>query len=145
MTDKRKKTEVYAFPAVFTIDSSDDNAVLVRFPDMDNCFADGDTVGEALIEAREALGNVLYWMEKDGLEIPTPSDIRDIKPEDGSFVSLIEANMPEVRKSWDTRSVSRTVTLPAWLDSKAKTAQVNFSQELQKALLKLLKVNAKVA
>lgn len=128
------KKDMYAFPAVLTVDHEDNDAVLVSFPDLENCFADGDNFAEALEEAREALGNVLYWMEKDGLNIPEPSDIRALDVPEGAIKTLVAADMIEFRKAWNTRSVTRTVTLPAWLDEMAKKEQVNFSQALQQAL-----------
>ena len=128
------KKDMYAFPAVLTIDHEDNDAVLVSFPDLDNCFADGNDFADALEEAREALGNVLYWMEKDEQPIPEPSDIRTIEVHNDSIKTLVAVDMIEFRRAWDTRSVNRTVTLPAWLDEMAKKEQVNFSQALQQAL-----------
>ena len=128
------KKDMYAFPAVLTIDHEDNDAVLVSFPDLDNCFADGNDFADALEEAREALGNVLYWMEKDGKPIPESSDIRTIEVHNDSIKTLVAVDMIEFRRAWDTRSVNRTVTLPAWLDEMAKKEQVNFSQALQQAL-----------
>lgn len=128
------KKDMYAFPAVLTVDHEDNDAVLVSFPDLENCFADGNNFAEALEEAREALGNVLYWMEKKGQLIPEPSDIRTVEVPDDAIKTLIAADMMEFRKAWNTRSVTRTVTLPAWLDEMAKKEQVNFSQALQHAL-----------
>lgn len=129
-----EKKKAYAFPAVLTVDHDDNDAVLVSFPDLENCFSDGDNAAEALERAREALGNVLYWMEKDGQEIPEPTDINALDVSDGAIKSLVSVDMAQVRKEWNARSVSRTVTLPAWLDEKAKREQVNFSQVLQQAL-----------
>lgn len=140
---KRQEKDVYAYPAILRTDCDDDNAVLVTFPDLENCFADGINMAQALEEAREALGNVLYWMEKDGNPIPKPSDIRDVQISGDEIKSLVAADMAEVRKAWDNRCVSRTVTLPAWLDSMAKKEQVNFSQTLQYALKNILKVDEK--
>jgi len=134
MNVKMNKKDMYAFPAVLTIDHEDNDAVLVSFPDLDNCFADGNDFADALEEAREALGNVLYWMEKDGQPIPEPSDIRTIEVHNDSIKTLVAVDMIEFRRAWDTRSVNRTVTLPAWLDEMAKKEQVNFSQALQQAL-----------
>lgn len=73
-------------------------------------------------------------MEKDRQEIPEPTDINVLDVPDGAIKSLVSVDMAQVRKAWNTRSASRTVTLPAWLDEKAKREQVNFSQVLQQAL-----------
>ena len=133
-----EKKKAYAFPAVLTVDHDDNNAVIVSFPDLENCFSDGNDAAEALENAREALGNVLYWMEKDGHPIPEPTDINTLDVPAEAIKSLVSVDMAQVRKEWNTRSVSRTVTLPAWLDEKAKREQVNFSQVLQQALKDML-------
>ena len=42
--------------------------------------------------------------------------------------------MPTIRYATVTRSVTRTITLPAWLNAAAMERNVNFSQVLQDAL-----------
>ena len=42
--------------------------------------------------------------------------------------------MPSIRMAQVNRSVSRTVTLPAWLNAAALEHNINFSQVLQGAL-----------
>lgn len=120
MADKRKHPEVYAFPAIFETDTEDNGRICVSFPDLPNCFSDGVTMEEALIEATEALENVLYWMEKDGNPIPKPSDIRNIHFSGNQFTSIIVADMAAARQAWNNRSVSRIITMPAWLDGLAR-------------------------
>lgn len=139
------KKKAYAFPAILSVDHEDNDAVLVSFPDLENCFADGDNTAEALEEAREALGNVLYWMEKDGHAIPNPTDINEIEAPEGAIKSLVAVDMTSVRKEWSRRSVNRTVTLPAWLDERAKKEQLNFSQLLQQALKDALGIAQDIA
>ena len=39
-----------------------------------------------------------------------------------------------------SRSVKKTLTIPAWLNDKALTAHVNFSQVLQDALMRKLNI-----
>lgn len=132
--DKRLRPEIYAFPAIFERDDDDGGIINVIFPDLENCFANGATIEEAMTEAKEALENVLYWMEKDGQSIPSPSDIRSIPFEGGQFLSLVAADMGAARRAWENRSVSRTITLPGWLDELARQGDINFSQELQSAI-----------
>ena len=47
---------------------------------------------------------------------------------------LIDVYMPSIRMAKVNRSVSRTVTLPAWLNAAALERNINFSQVLQEAL-----------
>jgi len=141
MVDKRKHQEYYAFPAVLEQDMDDGGVINVTFPDLENCFANGATVEEALTEGKEALENVLYWMERDGKGIPAPSDIRSIKCVGDQFTSLIVADMGAARRSWENRSVSRTITLPSWMDEMARQSNINFSQELQNAIKERLQTD----
>ena len=145
--DKRIRPEIYAFPAIFDRDDDDGGIINVTFPDLENCFANGATIEEAMTEAKEALENVLYWMERDEQSIPAPSDIRSISSEGEQFSSLVAADMGAARRSWENRSVSRTITLPGWLDELARQCEINFSQELQSAIKSTLGIheNPKIA
>ena len=42
--------------------------------------------------------------------------------------------LPSIRCASKTKSVNRTVTLPAWLNETAKAKKINFSQALQEVL-----------
>jgi len=141
MVNKRKHPEYYAFPAVLEQDRNDGGVINVTFPDLENCFTNGATVEEALTEAKEALENVLYWMERDENGIPNPSDIRSIKCVGDQFSSLVVADMGAARRSWENRSVSRTITLPSWMDEMARQSNINFSQELQNAIKEKLQTD----
>lgn len=57
-------------------DAGPDHAVGVWFPDLPGCFAAGDTLDEALLNAPEA---VSLWIEAQGGSAPharTPSELR---------------------------------------------------------------------
>lgn len=135
------KERYYAFPAVFTIDHEDNNAVLVSFPDLENCFADGNTLAEAAANAQEALENVLYWMEHDGQTIPKATRLTNVTVADDEEKSLIIADMARARRLWENKAVNRTITLPAWLDELARQNNVNVSQITQNSLREVLHVN----
>ena len=98
---------LYIFPAIFKEDFFDDNkTIYVSFPDLENCFSDGINLQDAILNAKEALGNVLYWMERDGNKIPTPSDIRDISiNEENEIKTLIYVDMANVRDEWKNKKV----------------------------------------
>jgi len=128
-----KKQEKYVFPVIFTYE--DGYEIAVTFPDLPGCASSGADEVEALEMAKDALGGHLWCLEKDGDVIPTPSHLCDIKLEENERAALIEVYMPSVRLSQETRSVSRTVTLPAWLNAAATEKGVNFSQALQSTLM----------
>ena len=58
----------------------------------------------------------------------------------GTSVALISARMDLVRAQQENISVTKSITLPAWLNKIAMEAKVNFSQVLQEALKRKLQV-----
>lgn len=126
-----KKTERYFYPAVFTYEPEQEIAVV--FPDLD-CATSGINDDDALLSARELLGCVLNGLEEDNEEIPSPTPLSQIKLQDNEKAVLVDVYMPSIRMAQINRSVSRTVTLPAWLNALALEHNINFSQVLQDAL-----------
>lgn len=131
-----KKKDRYVYPAVFTYEEGYE--IAVTFPDLPGCATSGETEAEALTMGKEALGLHLWGMETDGDEIPSPSKLKDIETEENEVIVLIEVFMPAVRLAQENRSVSRTVTLPAWLNAAALERNINFSETLQKALKEMI-------
>lgn len=132
-----KKPDRYVFPAVFTYDA--DAEIAVTFPDLDVATS-GITDEDAMLSARDLLGLVLFGLEEDGGTIPTPSPLMSIPHADNEVVTLVDVFMPSVRLAQQNKCVSRTVSLPAWLNALALEKQVNFSQVLQSALISQLGV-----
>ena len=126
-----KKVERYFYPAVFTYE--DGREIAVVFPDLGYATS-GENDDDALLSARELLGCVLFGLEEDGEEIPAPSALTDVVAQDNERVVLVDVYMPSIRQAEVNRSVSRTVTLPAWLNAAALERNINFSQVLQEAL-----------
>lgn len=126
-----KKNERYFYPAVFTYENGKEISVL--FPDLDVATS-GEDETDALLSARELLGCVLYGLEEDREPIPEPSALTSLQVADNQRAALVDVYMPSIRQAKMTRSVSRTVTLPAWLNAVAVEHNVNFSQVLQEAL-----------
>ena len=121
----------YVFPAFFYYD---DDGVSVEFPDLPGCLPCAATAEEAFRNAKEALGLHLYGMEQDGDIIPCPSPVKDLHPEEGGVVAMIDVFMPSVRDRVNNRAVKKTLTIPAWLNREAEIAGANFSLILQEGL-----------
>ena len=126
-----KKTERYFYPAIFSYELEQEIAVV--FPDL-NCATSGINDDDAFLSARELLGCVLNGLEEDNEEIPSPTSLSQIKLQDNEKAVLVDVYMPSIRMAQINRSVSRTVTLPAWLNALALEHNINFSQVLQDAL-----------
>ena len=132
----------YSFVALF--DYADDGISIV-FPDLPGCYpcADKDDTDMALKNAKEALGLHIWGMERDHEEIPVPSKITDLEIEPGQVPVLIDVFMPPIRERINSRFVKKTLSLPAWLASKADEDGVNCSRIFQNALMDYLGIRDK--
>ena len=126
-----KKAERYFYPAIFTYEPNQE--IAVTFPDL-QCATSGVNDEDALLSARELLGCVLNGLEEDKEQIPTPTPLSEVLLQPNARAVLIDVYMPSIRMAQVNRSVSRTVTLPAWLNAMALERNINFSQVLQDAL-----------
>ena len=129
----------YVFPAIFTPEES---GYTILFPDVKNCFTEGDNLTEALENANDVLCMMLYDLERYGKEIPVASSVASIQVNisSGEFVSLISCDTIEYRKFHDSRAVKKTLSIPSWLNEMAEKAGINFSGTLQDALKKQLDI-----
>lgn len=121
----------YIFPAVFT---KDGDFYVVNFPDVEGCFTQGESIQDALEMAEDVLCLTLYDYEESNKAIPQPSDLKAIKTDDSSFVSLVSCDTIEYRKFYDNKAVKKTLTIPAWLNTMSEREGINFSAVLQNAL-----------
>ena len=125
----------YAYPALFVYESGQE--IAVDFPDL-GVATSGTSDVDALNSARELLGLVMFGREEDGEDIPDPTPLSDIFPRENERVVLIDVYMPSVRMDGVSKSVNRTVTLPAWMNAAAQERGINFSQVLQDALRQII-------
>ena len=128
----------YVYPAVF---SHDEEGSYVRFPDIENCFTDGDTIEEAIENANDVLPLMLTAFEDDRDPIPEATAIDKVALSEGEFASLIYADTVEYRKKFNNKSVKKTLSIPAWLNTIAEQNNVNFSNVLQNALMDQLHIS----
>lgn len=130
-----KKQILLTYPAIFTLE---DNEYWVEFVDLKGCFSDGKTLAEAMENAKEAMGLFL----EDLTEYPEcTTDIKSIKLEENQIVSFVSVDLEEHKRKYENKSVKKTLSIPAWLNTIAEKENVNFSQILQKALMETLNVD----
>jgi predicted RNase H-like HicB family nuclease len=129
--------DTYIFPAIFTIA---DDGISIEFPDLPGCFSCADNMPLALKRAKEAMQLHLYYMEKDGDEIPVATNPTTIKLESCEFVTMIEGWMPPFREKMLQKTIQRRIKLPKWLDEVAQREKVNLSAFLEESLKKHLGV-----
>lgn len=130
-----------AYPACFI---KEENGYSVIFPDLNYLSTCGSTLDEAFTMAVECLAGYLYFIQKGGETAPSPSALNEINPEDivrelevtsdESFVNLVTVDVVEYAKVHFEKSVKKTLTIPAWLNTAALEQNINFSQVLQDAL-----------
>lgn len=115
------------FPAIFHPEAVGYSASV---PDLEGCFTQGDTMEETLAMLEDAIGLML----EDCESLPRPSDPAGLTPEKGDFVVAVPFSQLDYQRRNDTRAVKKTLSLPAWLNTAAEEAHINFSGVLQEAL-----------
>lgn len=132
------------YPAIFYKDK-ESNGFNVVFPDFDDGATFGVDLKEAMFMAQDYICSWLYDDFIKGNDLPTPSDIHNIKmTDDGftemndSFITLVSADLLEYAKRSENKTVRRNVSIPSYLNELAKQKNINVSQLLKEALLKEL-------
>jgi len=121
---------VKVYPSII---HEEDGGYWIEFPDLEGCQTQGDTMEEAMTMAQEALGLYLVSLMERNLEIPAPSDIKNIEA-DGCRTTYITTDVDNYRR--DTRAVKKMLSIPAWLAKEAEARNISLSKVLQDALLK---------
>lgn len=130
-----------AYPACFY---KEKGGYSVIFPDLNYLSTCGKDLNEALTMSVDCLASYIYWLHQDGEPVPPASPMTRINPADlakeldfechESFVNVITVDVEEYAKIHFEKSVKKTLTIPAWLNTAALKENVNFSQVLQEAL-----------
>lgn len=120
---------LFVYPAVF---HKDDGAYWVEFPDLPGCQTYGASLTETMSFAQEALSGYLLTLLEEGREIASPSDISSLSCDGDDFATLVACDLNQYQ---DAKAVKKTLTIPSWLNDRAISMGVNFSQVLQDALL----------
>ena len=132
----------YVYPAFFCYYPEGDIGIV--FPDLQGCVSHADNEESALYMAKDAMSLHLYEMEKDGDDIPEPTSLKDLTPESDQLPVLIDVFMPPFRERMNNKAVTKAVTVPQWLLTEAKAAELNFSQVLQDGLMERLGIKRNI-
>ena len=129
------------YPACFF---EEESGYSVIFPDL-NLATCGETIEEAMTMAVDCLAGRLWWLKKDKEPIPKPSSMdsidalsisKELEIEPSKyFVNMVSVDVEVYAKEYFDKSVRKTLTIPAWLNTAALEMDINFSQVLQEALL----------
>jgi predicted RNase H-like HicB family nuclease len=130
----------YLFPAILTPENN--GLYSVEFPDIEGCYSQGNSLADAVHMASDALALMLTDMEDRKDPIPTSTSPDEIAHTPEQIVTLVYADTVDYRRKYNNRSMNITLTLPTWLNTMAKQANINFSQTLQEALKAKLRIDA---
>ena len=121
---------LFVYPAEF---HKEDNSYWVDFPGLEGCQTFGNTLNETMENAQEALAAYILTLLENGAELAKPLDISACHAPNGGFVSLVSCTIEPYKNN---KAVKKTLTIPAWLNERAVSMGINFSQILQDALLR---------
>ena len=119
---------LFVYPAIF---HKEENSYWVEFPDLEGCHTYGDSIAESMKAAQEALSGYLITLLEQGRVLAAPTDIESYNPSDG-FSTLVSCDIDQYK---DTKAVKKTLTIPSWLNERAMSMGLNFSQVLQEAIM----------
>lgn len=120
---------LFIYPAIF---HKENDSYWVEFPDLDGCHTFGDTLAETMESAQEALSGYLLTTLEENKQLAKPCDLSSIQCDENSFSTLVTCDINQYK---DTKAVKKTLTIPSWLNERAMSMGINFSQVLQEALL----------
>jgi len=130
----------YVYPAILT---PEEEKILVSVPDLPGLNTFGNSMADAIFMAQDAIEMWLWDAENSGEAIPPASSQKKIakmcKSPD-QVVSMVAADTDEYRRQNDSRSIKKTLSIPAWLNHQAEKANAPFSQILQQGLKEYLRI-----
>ena len=88
----------FIYPAVFR--KTEENTYEGYFPDLDQCFAKGDTLDEVLNSAIEEARTWITVELEDSFELPGVSSPEDIVLKEGEFIRNIAVTI-RLTDGWD--------------------------------------------
>ena len=122
--------------------SEENDGYYVSIPDFSTA-TQGESIADAIMMARDAIGLMGIDMQDEGVQIPTPYSVKFEKLEQ-DIVTLVDVDFSEYRKRVDNRAVKKNCTIPYWLSVEAEKVGINYSRVLQEALINVLGLSKKV-
>jgi len=95
------------YPAIFH--TAEEGGFWISFPDLPECYTEGDNMEDAYKMAVDALGLALSSREDAKEEIPKASSLIEIETSQGDFVAVVEFDMLEYKKKHNSRAVKKNI------------------------------------
>lgn len=128
---------VLIYPAILRPFSDKSGGYVVEFPDLPGCVTGGKTLEEAIMMGTDAASGWILDELEQGNQIPQPTNYYAVKAQSDEMVNLFVLDMDSYAEKYGQKSVRKNLTIPAWLNTFAEKNNINFSQVLQEALLKM--------
>ncbi|WP_051999887.1 type II toxin-antitoxin system HicB family antitoxin [Schleiferilactobacillus shenzhenensis] len=121
---------IVAYPAVF--DQTDNEGwVTVTFPDVPGAITQAKTLPEAMLNAEQALGLMLY----DEKKLPAASSLATVEAaHQPHYVALVASDLDQAAQTVHVPYVRKNTRIPAYLAEAAEQAGINFSATLTRGL-----------
>ena len=131
----------YIYPVC--IYPGDISGYTVVVPDLPGCITEGKTISDALEQAIDAASGWVLDELEEGRKAPESSVIESIKANEyeGGIVSVVMLDIDAYAEKYGNKAVRKNCTIPAWLNTAAENAHLNFSQILQTALQERLNLS----
>lgn len=131
----------YIYPVC--IYPGDVSGYTVIVPDLPGCVTEGETIAEALEQAIDAASGWVLDELEEGRKAPNASAAEKIKTDEyeNGMVSVIMLDIDAYAEKYGSKAVRKNCTIPAWLNTAAEKAHLNFSQILQNALQERLNLS----
>lgn len=115
----------------------------VIVPDLPGCVTEGETIADALEQAVDAASGWVLDELEEGKKAPKASAPENVKADEyeNGLVSVIMLDIDAYAEKYGSKAVRKNCTIPAWLNTAAEKANLNFSQILQTALQERLHLN----
>lgn len=124
----------YIYPVC--IYPGDVSGYTVIVPDLPGCVTEGETIADALEQAVDAASGWVLDELEEGRKAPEASAAENVKADEyeNGLVSVIMLDIDAYAEKYGSKAVRKNCTIPAWLNTAAEKANLNFSQILQTAL-----------
>lgn len=117
------------------LEPEEEGGYTVTAPDLPGLVTFGSTLDEALAMAIDAASGWVLTELEDGKPAPEATPLHQVHADDSrDLTTLILLDMDAYAERYGNRAVRKNVTIPAWLDTWASKAGVNYSHTLRNAL-----------
>lgn len=133
------------YPACFY--EENDGRYSVIFPDLNHLGTYGEDLNDAMNMAVECLAAYLFELKIRKEAIPRPSEMKliDVNSEydeyKSAFVNMVAVDVEDYAKKHFSKSVKKTLTIPAWMNDFAIEKGLNCSAILQEGIMGIMNNN----